>query len=329
MKHLKVFAIAFLTTCVVVGIILSLYLSHLKNQVHIAEVNAGFTEDELGLGEEEEPPVDIATLTSLEELVKVSDRVNVLLIGVEDTRSDMMMLASYDKNTKLLDFVTIPRDTFNEVPGHNGEGQNKLNAAYGFGSQDGGSEGVRTQVSKILNVPIHYYLTLDYQAVSDIVASIGGVQVTIDQRMKYDDTTPGKELHIDFTKGTHILNGSEAVEYLRWRKNNGGDGSDLARTDRQLYFVKQVITQSITKFKIAQVINVAFKYVETNMPIEEMLYYSTTLTGFDPKEDIKTYRVPGEVITNRLSYYIHNVKETEQMMIEIYKRGYETTDDED
>ncbi len=264
-----------------------------------------------------------ADLNTLEGLVLVSKRVNILLLGTDGGRADTIILASYDPDNHLLDFVTVPRDTYHEVPGYNLLGQKKINAVFGFGKKDGGGNGMKTQVSQILGVPIHYYAIADYESISAIVNTVGGIEVNIEQYMYYDDPYCIPPLHINFAPGIQTLDGQQAIEYLRWRKNNDGtaDIGDVPRTQRQIDFVKKLIKTAITSFKYEDIINTCYKYVETDMPLDEVFTQATTLFGFDPSTDIETHLMPGEVFYTDLSYYECFEEDTEKMMIDIYKKG--------
>ncbi len=264
-----------------------------------------------------------ADLNTLEGLVSVSKRINILLLGTDGGRADTIILASYEPDNHLLDFVTVPRDTYHKVPGYDYLGQHKINAVFGFGKKDGGGDGMKTQVSQILGVPIHYYVVANYQSISAIVNTVGGVEVNIDQYMYYDDPQCNPPLHINFAPGVQVLNGQQAIEYLRWRKNNDGtaDTGDVTRTQRQIQFVKTLIKTAISSFKYEDIINTCYKYVETDMPLDEVFEQATTLFGFDPATDIETHLMPGEVFYTDLSYYRCFEEDTEKMMIKIYKKG--------
>ncbi len=262
-------------------------------------------------------------LNTLEGLVEASSRVNILLLGTDGGRADTIILASYDPDNHYLDFVTIPRDTYNKVPGKIYLGQDKINAVFGFPEGEGGGKGMKSEVSQILGVPIHYYVTADYRSIYSIVNAIGGVEVYVDQYMDYDDPYADPELHIHFSVGTHNLNGQQAMEYLRWRKNNNaGEGAgDVPRTQRQIDFVKRIIKKTITSFKYGDVIKTCYEYVDTDLSMSEIIDYSTTLIGFDPDRDIETNLLPGETFYDGLSYYGHDEELTKEMMMKIYRKG--------
>ncbi|MBN2898919.1 MAG: LCP family protein [Clostridia bacterium] len=257
--------------------------------------------------------------TELERLVDASDRVNVVAFGTDGGRADTIMFLSYSPSDQLLDVVSIPRDTYHAVAGHDLSGQKKINAVYGF-KENGGSLGMKDAVSTVLNVPVDYYIKLDYRGVENIIDVLGGVQINVFKDLKYDDPWSDPPLHIDIPAGKQLLNGEKSVEYLRWRKNNGeaGDG-DIGRIQRQQEFVIAAAKRAFS-FKLPVVIKTTFNYLKTDMGLDTMLYYGTTATDFD-FANLKTYRLPGDVTQiSHVSYMLHDPAETEQMMIDIYNR---------
>ncbi len=322
------FLISLIATLVVFGSITAIYIKS-KEARYKEEIKEAIRLEKLDrekYGDEEEEKKSIlersADLSTLEGLIEVSKRVNILLIGTDGGRADTIILASYEPDNHILDFVTVPRDTYHYVPGHEYLGQKKINSVYGYGRKDGGGNGMKTQVSQILGVPIHYYVIANYNSISAIVNTVGGVEVNIQQTMNYDDPYCNPPLHIHFNKGVQTLNGQQAIEYLRWRKNNGSDGDgDVPRTKRQIDFVKRMIKKTISSFKYEEVINTCYKYVSTDMPMDEVFTYAATLFGFSVDEDIETHLLPGEPYYDGLSYYRCFPDETKKMMMEIYRKG--------
>jgi len=264
-----------------------------------------------------EIPVD--TRSDLERLVDSSDRVNVVAFGTDGGRADTIMLVSYSPSDQLLDVVSVPRDTYHPVDGHNLSGQKKVNAVYGF-KEGGGSIGMKTAVEEILNVPVDYYVKLNYNGVANIIDVLGGVEIKVFKHLKYDDPWSDPPLHIDIPAGRQVLNGDNAIKYLRWRKNNdeAGDG-DIGRIQRQQEFVVAAAKKAFS-FKLPVVIKTTFNYIRTDMGLDKMLYYGTTATEFN-FSNLKTYQLPGDVTKiSRVSYLLHDPADTEEMMINIYNR---------
>ncbi len=268
-------------------------------------------------GSEDEVPLD--TRTELERLVDASDRVNVVAFGTDGGRADTIMFVSYSPSDQLLDVISIPRDTYHPVEGHNLSGQKKINAVYGF-KEGGGSAGMKVAVADVLNVPVDYYVKLNYSGVENIIDVLGGVEINVFKHLKYDDPWSDPPLHIDIPAGKQLLNGENAIKYLRWRKNNDepGDG-DIGRIQRQQEFVIAAAKRAFS-FKLPVVIKTTFNYIRTDMGLDTMLYYGTTATEFN-FSNLKTYRLPGkETKISRVSYILHDPADTEEMLVNIYNR---------
>lgn len=320
-KYFKVFVIAFVATLLVVGTFLAIYIP-LRKAGYEAEMKR-LKEQERFLNEKtgKKTGEEKADLNTLNGLISVSKRLNVLVLGIDGGRTDTIIVLSYDYENKLMDLITVPRDTYHWVPGYDALDQRKINAVFGFGEEDGGGRGCKAEISQLLGIPIHYYVITDYNAVSDIVDTVGGVDVMIEEPMHYDDIMSDPPLHIHFDPGPVTLDGQSAIEYLRWRKNNGEYGAgDIPRTGRQMGFVKQLLGKALSSFKFDKLVDTCYKYVSTDMPLSEAIYYATTLFGFDLEQGLVSHTLPGESIFDGLSYYAHDPKKTENLMMGIYRK---------
>ena len=202
--YLKVFLLSMIVTSLLVGSGLFAYLNYLKREVTVVDVTN--SKNDSVLEKEEKPDVNYADLTSFEDLVEYSNRVNILVLGNDGGRADTIMFVSYDPDYQIVDILTVPRDTYNEVPGYDKPGQHKINSVFGYGQVDGGSNGMKTQVSKLLGVPIHHFVTLDYKAVKDIVKKIR-IRLTEDEEEFLEKShTVNPETYKDYLRGLHYLN---------------------------------------------------------------------------------------------------------------------------
>jgi len=296
--------------------------SHLKNETDLSEIIVTIGGEE----EEIDPVVDEAKIQNLPEKsrdelwidhIKGSDRVNVLLMGTDWNRADTLMFLSYSKKEDNITLITVPRDTYNKVEGKDYLGQDKINAVYCFGGDMGGPDNQRKAVEKILGVPIHYYVDVNYYGLKAIVNALDGIEVDVHRDMYYDDPSAYPPLHIHLEKGVQVLDGDQAMGYVRWRKNNDNTGdSDLARTQRQQEFMLEVVKKSFG-LDIVKVIGLTFKHVDTDLTMEDVLYYGTELIGFD-FNSVDKLMVPGEA---DYRYFYHDPKATKEMVQEMY--GFE------
>ncbi len=154
--YIKLFFGTLFVTLVVLGAIFVMYISNTKAQYE-REYEEAMVKEKLENPERgdiiDNLLEDKPDLSTLEGLISVSSRVNILLMGTDGGRADTIILASYDPDSHTLDFVTVPRDTYHEVPGYDSLAQRKINAVFGFGSEDGGGRGMKAQVGQMLGVP--------------------------------------------------------------------------------------------------------------------------------------------------------------------------------
>ncbi|MSR88926.1 MAG: LytR family transcriptional regulator [Candidatus Margulisbacteria bacterium] len=166
---------------------------------------------------------------------QVSGKMTLLAFGIDLTQgaqhSDTIMVVQLDFVAKRVGVLSIPRDTYLEVPGH---GMTKLTHAYAYG----GTPLLLRTVSGFLQMPIDHYIQVDLQGVSALVDALGGIDVNIPEAMNYEDHAGHLAIH--FEKGRHRLNGEESVEFLRFRHNAEGD---FGRMRRQQLFIKEAFRQ--------------------------------------------------------------------------------------
>jgi len=275
-------------------------------------------------------PVVVDNRTELEKLADNSNRINIIAFGLNNSLADTMMLISFDPDATKMDVISVPRDTYYPIEGYNNPDQKKMNAIYGM-KNIGGATGMKTNISDFFGVPIDYYVKIDFDAVEAIVDVLGGYDVYVPFDMAYDDDWDSPPLHIHISKGSHHLNGSDTVKYLRWRKNNDGSHSegDIQRVARQQDFVKAMLKQALSS-KLPTVINTAMKYIKTDMTIETSLSYAVQAAGMSG-DDIVFHTIAGtDKMMNGLSYWIHDPSELESLMYSLYGGvSDETTDTAD
>lgn len=213
------------------------------------------------------------------------DRLNVLLLGVDarpgeqDARSDSLIVVSIDRSTKKIAMVSIPRDSLVEIPGR---GKGKINTANAFG----GAELARTTVEDLLGIEIPYYVKTNFEGFQEIVDTLGGVELEVDKRMYYPSEG------INLKPGKQMLNGSNALAYVRFRHDALGD---IARTQRQQKFLSALAKETLqasTIIKLPRLIPQLMGAVETNLGVRNAAFLAKAVSGLDP-ENIVTATLPG------------------------------------
>jgi LCP family protein required for cell wall assembly len=260
---------------------------------------------------------------SLEDAFKNSKRINALVVGLEDVRTDTIMFASFQPEDKKVDIISIPRDTYIHRKGYNQGEQRKINAIYG----NHGIAGVKKAVSHLLEgVPIHHYIIVDYKGVENIIDYLEGVEVVVPFHMVYKDPTAKPPLYINIPEGKQLLDGKQSLNFLRYRKGNKGksgyiDG-DLGRIKAQQEFLKSFVEKSIS-YKLPVVVKRGFEYIETDINLMDGINYSTKALGIKT-EDFNFQTLPGKSEFKRidgklLSYFTPNLLDTKKLLENLYK----------
>lgn len=262
------------------------------------------------------------TYNSLAEAVKAKKRINILFTGLEGVRTDTIILSSFDTVNKKLDNIFIPRDTYIHRKGYNKAEQRKINAIYG----SHGIAGVKKAASYLLeDIPIDHHIIIDYEGVEKIVDYLGGIEVEVPFPMVYTDKSAEPPLYINIPEGKQLLNGKQAMNFLRYRKGNkkksGYIDGDIGRIRAQQEFLKSFASK-VLSYKLPLVVKKAFRYVETDIKLMDALNYVTKAYGIQ-EEDFEFEILPGKSEFKRvdgqlLSYFTPNNAETEKLLKRLY-----------
>ncbi len=227
-----------------------------------------------------------------EEGLKRKDRCyTFLLLGTDDGNgnADTLMVGTYDVQEQKVGVVSIPRDT---IVDRDWSRYPKINGAYGGG---GGVARVRAEVSRMLGIPIDFYIKVDIRAFVDLVNEVGGVDFDVPVDMNYDD--PAQNLSIHYKKGLQHLNGRQALEVVRFRHNNDMSGySDVGRTQTQQKLLTAVARKllswnSVTRLKAFA--DIFFDYVDTDLTLSEMAWFAGQAIYLDPDTGVTTKTLAG------------------------------------
>lgn len=259
--------------------------------------------------------------TPLEKAMHKSKRINVLLVGLEGTRSDTIMLASYDRKTKEASLISIPRDTYYPREGYYKYSDvQKINAIYGM-EKDGINALVKA-VEDLTGIPIDNYTTIDYDGVRAAVDAIGGVEVNVPFHMRYTDPYDKPPLDINIPAGKQIIYGDKAMEFLRFRKTNyegysGYYNGDLGRVQVQQQFIKSAIKKALS-LKLPSVISAVYPHVNTDLTLTDLLSIGKDAIGFSI-DNLETVTLPGTDRTmGGLSFYVADGEEVRKIVYELY-----------
>lgn len=265
-------------------------------------------------------------------------KINVLLMGVDvdGLRTDAIMLASFDTETKEVNMLSIPRDTKMYI----GNRYQKINAAHAFVDESGeigGATATCEAVTRITGIPINYYVDFSFDAVAHVIDELGPIEFTIPDLygdgvgMVYDD--PVQSLHINLPPGDYQMNGQQAVWLMRYRHGNvnpstgvfkGYVNGDSDRVEMQQKFLKAVVDQKVNAsliLKIPSIFKEISSEIKTNFTVSEVIKYSKYLADFS-SVNIHSYSLPGEYSSDSANgdVWIPNMDEIRTMVQDVF--GY-------
>lgn len=232
--------------------------------------------------------LDKSALEINNEVERKEGYLNVALFGVDTrdgdfedgSRSDTIMIASLNQATGEVKLCSVYRDTLLQQSDGT---YNKANAAYSFG----GAEGAVAMLNKNLDMDISHYVTVDFNALVDVIDDLGGIELDLTDEEVYwtngycNETSrvTGHKLEELTHSGKQTLNGVQATSYCRIRYTTG---DDYKRTERQRTVLEQIAkkAQKADLKTINKIINDVFDEVSTNFTLAEMLSYAKDFMSY-------------------------------------------------
>ena len=215
--------------------------------------------------------------------------INILLVGqdgredVEGSRSDSMMLVSVNKGTGKVKIVSLMRDMYVSIPGHD---DNRINAAYSLG----GVKLLEQTIENDFQVKIDGNVQIDFESFKTIIDKVDGVEIELSQAEADYLNTAYWQNGWSLSAGVQTLNGEQALAYSRIRQVGN---SDFERTERQRNVLMTVFrkVKGQGKLKMLSLAKDIYPMLDTDIGIGDMLSLGTTAIGMD-EGDIETYRLP-------------------------------------
>jgi LCP family protein required for cell wall assembly len=216
-----------------------------------------------------------------------ADPVTFLLVGSDtrahpapgeapDGRSDAIIVARFSADRKHAQLISIPRDSWVDIPGH---GRSKINASYSWG---GPSLLIQT-VEQLTKVRIDHYVAIDFDGIIKVTDDLGGVDVVL-----AETTTNGP---YTFHAGVNHLNGDQALWYLGQR--HGLAGGDFDRVKRQQQYLRSMFSKlfSANTFTDPGRLDTAMLAVTSAVKIDDTLGNGALLALAYSMRDVKPENV--------------------------------------
>ncbi|QKY70407.1 LCP family protein [Lentibacillus sp. CBA3610] len=251
-----------------------------------------------------------------DEAVSVSDDpISILLLGVEDYstngdngRTDTMMVATFNPDNEKLQLLSLPRDTMVEIADRGT--QEKIAHAHAYG----GKEMAIKTVEQFLDIPIDYYAAVNFDAFTNVVDILGGIEVDVPFDFTQRTIRESGNEDLQFTEGPMQLNGEEALAFARMRKQD--PRGDIGRNERQQQVIEAIIDKATSLSTVTKVDDLAQEVgsnVKTNMKISEGLGFYREYSDFSTSNIEKlSYDTQTQTI-NGIDYEIPN----EQSLAEV------------
>jgi len=221
-------------------------------------------------------------------------RINILLLGMGGKGhdggylTDTIMLLSLDPETKKASMISIPRDMSIPVEGSsNWTKINNINAFAEVKESNSGGLAISQALSDILELPIDYYVRVDFEGFKNIVNKIGGIEVNVEKSFDdYSYPISGREddpdyysrfEHLHFDKDWQKMDGDLALKYARSRHGSNGEASDFARAKRQQLVIqaaKEKLLKANTLLNpvtLTGIITELNEHISTNLKTWEMI----------------------------------------------------------
>lgn len=240
----------------------------------------------------------------------LDDTVYFLLTGLDkwDKESesgagltDTIIVAYLDKAGGKAGMISIPRDTWVEVPDY---GLYKINQAYMLGEAygyPGGGPGILMETAgNLLDIEIDYYAQVDFEAFVVMVDAVDGVVIDVTEEIQVYPNANTKDVMQILTPGEHLLPGDLALGYVRTRDTPEGD---FGRTKRQQH-VLVGLQEKLFSYEILPVLIPRLpglyrdlaSNVETNLTLNQIITLAWTVRDINP-QSVETRVIKEPIVT--------------------------------
>lgn len=199
----------------------------------------------------------------------------VMFEGMKYPRSDCIIIASINKKQKTIKLVSLSRATYVAIKDH---GNKRINTAHAYG----GAQTLISTIESNYKVRIDNYVSVDFAGFQKIIDALNGVTIKLtatEASFAFDKP--------DMPESTYILNGKQALRYVRFRKAD----SDRARTGRQRKVLRSVYqkAKSMSLDEELSFVDTVFPYLTTDLSKGEIvsnISHSKTYLNYNLTEDI-------------------------------------------
>jgi LCP family protein required for cell wall assembly len=237
------------------------------------------------------------------------NQINILLLGIGgDGHSggqltDTIMVASINPSSQKVTLISIPRDLYVKYPCL--ESYGKINSVYircqnnDRDNPQAGINAIKIKSEEITSLPIHYFVKLDFKGFEEIVDSLGGIDITLNENID-DPLYPGPNFsyeHFSIEAGNHHLDGPTALKVARSRHFD--PEGDFGRAKRQQLILNAIHHKTLEKIKhfnliaLGEIIKSLEENLNTNLTLAELKSF------YQLSQEIETEKTKNLVLSNR------------------------------
>jgi len=228
------------------------------------------------------------------------------------------MVAAFDAVTRQAYIVSIPRDTKVDVR----RNIQRINSAYPVGRRFGdnghasGVDQLKRELQTVIGFRPDFYVSVEEDAFIRLIDAVGGVYMTVPFHMRYDD--PCQDLRINIPAGHQLLDGENALHFVRYRLGNDPRQTitDTQRMQHQRDLIDAVMQQMMSPRMITQVpelIRTYREHVSTDLTIPQLLWFAEQFATGDGIT-LHTYSYPTTSVRLTHWYEIPNANEALELI---------------
>jgi len=254
-------------------------------------------------------PISVfSKITGAGKLASFNSRTNILVLGLDKRSrdevglSDTIIVVSLSANKGDVALLSVPRDVW--IKNY----RSKVNGLYAIG----GVDLARKTISDMLDLPIHYYVVVDFSGFEKAVDVLDGVEVNVErdfEDFRYpisgleSDDCGGSDPefkcrfeYLGFKKGLQKMDGLQALKFSRSRQSSGPEGSDFARDSRQQKVMVAFKNKALSLSTLINPATIAKLYEQYKVSIETNIGLIEAEKFFDLSEKIKDGNIKSYVI---------------------------------
>ncbi|MCG7345224.1 LCP family protein [Sporosarcina sp. ACRSL] len=221
---------------------------------------------------------------------------NYLLLGIDNddggrSRTDTMMVLSWNKKEGSLRLVSFMRDIYADIPGYKSY---KLNTAYYLN----GVQTAKDTITGMFDIPIHHYAIVDFENFESIIDIAFPEGITIDVKKEMSE-----KIGVTLMPGEQRLNGKELLGYARYRADAEGDFGRVARQQEVMSAVKEEATRPGMLLNVPKLAGALSGFIETDLTSKDEITKAITLL-MNGMANLETMTIPVEG-TYRFNSYSH------------------------